>query len=634
VPGTDSFPDRYEQLTEGTQPGEGMATTNSLVFSMLLCWELGTLWLGGYDVASTSRAPAYVPLVSFPTFYFVNVHGIDFTAAGPAGPIGHSTLSSEASPTLFFVDSGTSQLLLPSALYADVVQYLGNSTGWTNLTLPAGFFGGQDCYPASLYGTVADVNQALPWLHLDMDEGVTLLLPPVGSYLSPELAADAMYYCPGISAAEGATGILGAAVMNNYVVVFDRTDNVFSTGAIGWAPSPNCTGGVLNTPSNADVLVATATVTRTATQSPTASASATLSYTNSGSITVSRTIESPTASATDTDTASATATATATATASFTPSATNSYSMSATASATASATPTVAAVVPPTASGTAPGGGSDTSANGIGPELCGTSMSSSDCNILIGVLIALCALIVLGIVGVCFMVYRRRRRAAEQRNKRPRDFTGRNRSPSTAVAAAQAAQRAGPSPNAPSAATTPRYFETDDGTTMPSQYLQQQQQNKPRNAPPASVRGRRQVPVDTSVSPNDVLLMETFHQDPEMLDFLGLSSERSPPAQRAAVSANSSRSNMLQPVVAAQPTKAPSSSAAHSSISQAYELARTAGLLSASPPSSQPQQPSVPVTTTSGRRQPSASATTRSRWSLTESPPAYSDAPIYDEYAS
>lgn len=136
------------------------------------------------------------------------------------------------------VDSGTTMFSVPSSVFSDINSYL-NTVSYMTDHFGSNFLKGSSCLSSS--ASIATINANLPWMRLNMDNGVALVLPAISSYMMQSVINGKTYYCPGISS--GTDTILGWAVMNNFVTIFDRTNNVFSKGAIGFAPTSSCNTG-------------------------------------------------------------------------------------------------------------------------------------------------------------------------------------------------------------------------------------------------------------------------------------------------------------------------------------------------------------------------------------------------------
>ncbi|HEY6039658.1 MAG TPA: pepsin-like aspartic protease [Kofleriaceae bacterium] len=87
-----------------------------------LCPDSGTMWLGGFDAAAATAAPAFTPISSVAPYYIVNV--------GTASVSGTASLTgSDFGPTI--IDTGTTQTFVPAAVLTAVINGVKGSAGYT-----------------------------------------------------------------------------------------------------------------------------------------------------------------------------------------------------------------------------------------------------------------------------------------------------------------------------------------------------------------------------------------------------------------------------------------------------------------------------------------------------------------------
>ncbi len=201
-------------------------------FAVELCTNGGKLWLGGYDASAATAPAVYAPLAPS-KFYAVGV--VDIQVDGRSLGFGPETF--DAGP----VDTGTTALLVPPAVYGPLTAAIAAAPAFQASFGGAGWFSGSACSApqARPPPSAADLDRNLPSLTLVIatDGGTAALtLGPTESYLLPYAAGGTTYYCPALAQApSGATTILGVAAMRAYVVVFDPAN-----GRIGFAPQDQC----------------------------------------------------------------------------------------------------------------------------------------------------------------------------------------------------------------------------------------------------------------------------------------------------------------------------------------------------------------------------------------------------------
>lgn len=205
-------------------------------FALQTCDVGGTLWFGGYDVAATSAAATYTPMLQNRA-YAVSVSAM---------ALGDTDLGLDAAQIgPMVVDNGTNAILLPSAAFAAFEQvieknpvYLANFGG--------NFISAQaaSCAAPTQGLTRAQLDAALPPLSMTFPNQAggffSVEVPATSSYLVAGVSADdaskTVIYCPAITASSSSTiSIIGNAFMRNHVVIFDRTGK-----RIGFAPQVGC----------------------------------------------------------------------------------------------------------------------------------------------------------------------------------------------------------------------------------------------------------------------------------------------------------------------------------------------------------------------------------------------------------
>lgn len=194
------------------------------VFAIQMCLNSGRLWLDGFDTSYlNTSALQYTPIVQ-QKWYVLTLTDVSVDSTS-IGSFSYGTV---------VVDSGTSLFVLPTAAYSALVTSL-LSDPTVSPYFSRAFFDGDD--PCVRHASLPDPLPAFPTIELALT-GARLVLPAIQSYLIKQYGPDGtLYYCSGLEDA-GSFGdftILGYAVMNNFVVIFDRTN-----AQIGFAPGYFC----------------------------------------------------------------------------------------------------------------------------------------------------------------------------------------------------------------------------------------------------------------------------------------------------------------------------------------------------------------------------------------------------------
>lgn len=138
-----------------------------------LCPDSGTMWLGGFDPAAATGAPAFTPLSSAAPYYIVGV------GAASMGS-GAALTGSDFGPTI--IDTGTTQTFVPTAVLTAVSNAVSGSAGYTSA------FGTQTLDNANgltTTMTAAQLDQALPPLSVTFAGGAApISIPATSSYLA------------------------------------------------------------------------------------------------------------------------------------------------------------------------------------------------------------------------------------------------------------------------------------------------------------------------------------------------------------------------------------------------------------------------------------------------------------------
>lgn len=192
------------------------------VFALQVCTNSGKLWLGGYDSSYITGPIQYTPIIN-QAWYVVGINSMT---------IGSTTIGTGSAFGQTIVDSGTTQLTLPSGVYNSLVSALQSNAYW-NAHFPSGFWNPSTLQCVYLSGiTPATLNANLPKLTVNLN-GASLSLNAASSYIMVIQQSGYTYYCPGVG--EFSYTILGFSVMNQFTTIFDRANN-----RIGFAPTNYC----------------------------------------------------------------------------------------------------------------------------------------------------------------------------------------------------------------------------------------------------------------------------------------------------------------------------------------------------------------------------------------------------------
>jgi len=137
-----------------------------------LCPDNGTMWLGGYDAAAATAAPAFTPISSAAPYYIVSV--------GAASVTGTASLTgADFGPTI--IDTGTTQTFVPAAVLTAVINGVKGSAGYTAAFGTQALTDGA-CLNTSM--TSAQLDAALPPLSLSFaGSAAPLAIPATRSYM-------------------------------------------------------------------------------------------------------------------------------------------------------------------------------------------------------------------------------------------------------------------------------------------------------------------------------------------------------------------------------------------------------------------------------------------------------------------
>ncbi len=214
--GTDSWFYNFMAVNPSVEP----------VFSLYYCGlDQGSFIIGSPFEFMTHDSPLMYTPVDEQRYYSVTLNSI--WVAGTDS--GYTT--GDFGQTI--VDSGTSLLLLPPAVYNTVSNMIVDSSGWQDVfgSTNNDFFTSFNCFSASSSFDPSTINSVLPPLKLQLANSTELLLAALGSYVLEWAVNDILYLCPGIGSSGQATStVLGYPVISQFYTIFD------------WGTTPNRVG--------------------------------------------------------------------------------------------------------------------------------------------------------------------------------------------------------------------------------------------------------------------------------------------------------------------------------------------------------------------------------------------------------
>ena len=206
------------------------------VFAVELCPIGGQLWVGGYDAqkAQVTGDVHYTPLTAS---HYYSIGLGDMALGGTSLGFGATDFRTS------IVDTGSTGIVLPTAIFNTLVQTIGNNQtfagGFPGST--SGWLAGANCFQSKY--TSAQLDAMLPGLSLTLPDAnggtFQISLTATESYLAPSGDGTGnTYYCAGIlenTAAAGVGTILGVASMSAHLVIFDVANS-----RIGFATQSFC----------------------------------------------------------------------------------------------------------------------------------------------------------------------------------------------------------------------------------------------------------------------------------------------------------------------------------------------------------------------------------------------------------
>ena len=208
-------------------------STAPMQLSFELCPEDGAMWIGDFDATAVSAAPQLTPLIA-PTAAqpYYNLAVSDLAIGGASLGFGASTFRDP------FLDTGTTDFLIPTEVYNALVAAVNQAAGTAALFPGQALGATSSCFTATGV-TAAQVDAMLPAMSTSFPDGqggtFTMTSSPTRSYLDDQGGGQ---FCLAIT--DGGTGdtsvtILGDAFMRAFVSVLDLEHD-----QVGFAPDIGC----------------------------------------------------------------------------------------------------------------------------------------------------------------------------------------------------------------------------------------------------------------------------------------------------------------------------------------------------------------------------------------------------------
>jgi hypothetical protein len=213
-------------------------------FAVQLCDKGGQMWFGGYDPSAVSGDAVYTPMVPQSrkdlesNYYGVSMR--DMQVNGKSLGLDTAALGTSV------VDTGTSAFLVSATAYQKLVVAIAADPNF-KAHFSSKLIYQQSCDSSSK--SPRELDAILPTLGVTMPgetagSTFTLTLKATESYLFGFKIDDShYYYCSALTVSS--QNILGAAMMRNHVVVFDRDND-----RVGFVPQTSCSPDLPILPSN------------------------------------------------------------------------------------------------------------------------------------------------------------------------------------------------------------------------------------------------------------------------------------------------------------------------------------------------------------------------------------------------
>jgi len=201
---------------------------------MQMCETTGQLWLGGYDSSFITSPFIFTPII-VPMYYNVLMSSFHFNGE----PIGDFHVIDFGQ---VLVDSGTTRLLLPKAVYDALLERLVRNQHFVN-AFGMHYFEQDYCIQSKNGLSKEELNALLPTISVVLGQGsdaIVLEMEAISSYLNRYVTdTGVVTYCPGIGVSPSLfvmkTTILGYSFMNQFTILFDRENH-----KIGFSRTKGC----------------------------------------------------------------------------------------------------------------------------------------------------------------------------------------------------------------------------------------------------------------------------------------------------------------------------------------------------------------------------------------------------------
>jgi hypothetical protein len=203
----------------------GAGMTGEVAFQ--LCPDGGTMWLGGFDAAAATTAPAFTPISSAAPYYIVGV--------GAASVSGTAALTgADFGPTI--IDTGTTLTYVPTAVVTAVIAGVHGSAGYPSVFGTQALTDGA-CMTTTM--TSAQIDAALPPLSLSFAGGTSpISIPATRGYLFDQGGGQYCFTFSDSSALFGSAqkvSLFGNTLLAGMLTVVDVDHH-----QMGFAPQAGC----------------------------------------------------------------------------------------------------------------------------------------------------------------------------------------------------------------------------------------------------------------------------------------------------------------------------------------------------------------------------------------------------------
>lgn len=202
------------------------------IMSMQFCVFTGQLTMGGLNASVVNDTKIFWTPIVQQTYYVVRLQALVMN--------GYAGWYAAGSNVGAIIDSGTSGMLLPSAMIVWINYVLSNNAAWVSVFGPSYWTDGVCRTVDGGEGTIRRLSPQLPPMYVQLD-GVTVPISVINGLVIPIVTGSGTtYWCPGVF--ESDFIVLGWGFMNQYVTIFDIDNSrVGFYSPIGTACSNNLT---------------------------------------------------------------------------------------------------------------------------------------------------------------------------------------------------------------------------------------------------------------------------------------------------------------------------------------------------------------------------------------------------------